>query len=280
MNQSKRKYINHFPQLFMLLLLFCLANEASASLTISPTRVVFEDRARTYTVKVSNRTNEQNTYRISLVNQRMGPFGQLTEITDSIKDEKFADSMIRFSPRQVTLKAGETQVVRVMLRKPKDLEVNEYRSHLKFMALPKEKSIAQQLLQTEDLSISMQARSGITIPLIVRHGNLSSDLSIKEMSVKATDNAHNLTLHLNRAGNASVYGDLRINVLDQHGNSTLAYEYKKIALYTPNTSRKISLQLNGFDQLTAGSMQIQAQFLSVKSNSKDAVILAEHVISI
>ena len=38
--------------------------------------------------------------------------------------------MIRYAPRRVTVPPGGSQQIRILLRRPRDLEPGEYRSHL------------------------------------------------------------------------------------------------------------------------------------------------------
>ena len=56
-------------------------------------------------------------------------------MTEAAPGEHFADGMLSWSPRQITLQPGTAQVVRLMVRKPEGLAEGEYRSHLDFMDL-------------------------------------------------------------------------------------------------------------------------------------------------
>src|SRR5690606_39210727 len=79
---------------------------------------------------------ESTTYRLALVNRRMSETGGFTDIDQPLPGEQFADEMLRFSPRQVTLAPGASQTVRIMVRKPSNLAEGEYRSHLLFSQQP------------------------------------------------------------------------------------------------------------------------------------------------
>ena len=91
---------------------------------------------RTAQVDLINNGSEPATYRISLVNQRMGEDGQFLPVDTPLAGELFANDMVQFSPRQVTLQPGTSQTVRVMVRKPAGLAAGEYRSHLHFEKMP------------------------------------------------------------------------------------------------------------------------------------------------
>ena len=109
---------------------------AGANLMITPTRIVFEERTRTAQVTLMNNGSDTGNYRISFINQNMTDDGRFVEVKEG-EEGMFSNSMVRYSPRQITLPAGQSQVVRLMLRKPRDLKDGEYRSHMLFQSLPK-----------------------------------------------------------------------------------------------------------------------------------------------
>jgi P pilus assembly chaperone PapD len=117
-------------------LLLALSWPAQAELMLHPTRIVFDKNQRAAQVELINNGSKPASYRISLVNRRMTDAGQFEPADTPGEGEHFADGMLRYSPRQVTLQPGTAQTVRIMLRKPADLAEGEYRSHLLFDKLP------------------------------------------------------------------------------------------------------------------------------------------------
>ena len=109
---------------------------AFAELMLYPTRIVIEGNQRSAQIQLINNGTESRTYRIGLVNRRMNETGSFIDINEPLPGELFADDMLRFSPRQVTLAPGTGQTVRVMVRKPSNLPAGEYRSHLLFSQQP------------------------------------------------------------------------------------------------------------------------------------------------
>src|SRR5205823_6329510 len=95
------------------LLFLCSALAATAAqgqgspgdLLVAPTRVVLEGRQRTAEITLVNIGPATATYRISLVNLRMDKMGGTREVEASSAEpgERFANELVRFSPRQVTL---------------------------------------------------------------------------------------------------------------------------------------------------------------------------------
>ena len=104
-----------------------LASPARSQILLSPTRVVFDGPARAIQVDVVNTSGKAAIYRLSVVNRRMTEDGDLVAIDSPLPGERFVGDMVRFSPRQLTLEPGSSQVVRLSLRKPADLPPGEYR---------------------------------------------------------------------------------------------------------------------------------------------------------
>jgi P pilus assembly chaperone PapD len=102
-------------------LLLAVILPAHADLMLYPTRIVFEKNQRAAQIELINNGSKAATYRISLVNRRMTEDGRFEAAEAAAPGERFADDMLRFSPRQVRLEPGTTQTVRVMLRKPAEL---------------------------------------------------------------------------------------------------------------------------------------------------------------
>lgn len=236
---------------FMLLCVLLLTSNASfaaAHIMVTPTRIVFDAKTRTQTVTVINSGDEEGTYRVMLVNKRMLPDGNIVNIKKAKADEQFADKMIRYSPRQVTLKPGQSQVVRLSLRKPRDLKDGEYRSHMTFKALPNKKKgvdISSIAKNSDNIGVKLTAIISVTIPVIIRHGKTDAAVSIDALKVLPPNEKRPqpmLSMELQREGTQSVYGDF-VAELESNGKKTIVGRMNGIAVYTPNASRSIKLPL-------------------------------------
>lgn len=218
--------------------------QSSGDLVVAPTRVVFEGRTRSAQLGLVNKGSGTATYRISVINMRMGENGQLTEIAQPEPGQMFADRLFRYSPRQVTLEPGATQAIRLLLRKPKDLEPGEYRSHLMMRAVP---DTSQQSVEapTAGSSVTLIPVFGIAIPVIVRHGNLDFQTSISELEMIPAQEANQLNriqFNLNRSGERSSFGDLTASIQDG-GKDVILSQIMRLAVYTPNESRLVEMPL-------------------------------------
>jgi hypothetical protein len=167
--------------------------------------------------------------------------GAFREVQEPDSAEQFADTLVRFSPRRVELPPGVPQIVRLQLRLPADLPVGEYRSHLLFRAVPvsaPEESVSA--APATGVEIALRAVYGVSIPIIVRQGDLVAELTLSDPRVESApdeDPPTHLAVTLHRSGNRSVYGDLTA-VLVRDGQPDLVVGTARgLAVYTPNTRR-------------------------------------------
>lgn len=250
---------------------------AGANLLITPTRVVFEDRMRTAQVTLMNNGTEAGNFRISFINQNMTDEGDFEPVEEGTPG-KFSNSMVKYSPRQITLPAGQSQVVRLMLRKPRDLEDGEYRSHMLFQSLPKaNKSSLESFSQkeTDNITVEIIPIVGISIPVIVRSGKINAEVTLsdaKYIAANATNPKSRISVDIHRTGNSSVYGDFRVTYTPKNGLPTVVGISNGLAVYTPNTVRHYEIPLTaGPDvNLTDGSLRIV--FLESGKNEENGLI--------
>lgn len=251
--------ISHVHRYFALIILAvtCLLSIqntaiAGANLMITPSRVVFEDRTRSAQVTLMNTGNENGSFRISFIRQNMTDNGEFVEVK---ADEagNYSDHMIRYSPRQITLPPGQSQVVRLMLRKPRDLAEGEYRSHMLFQTIPKaSKSSIESALNSKQTGISIEITPivGVSIPIIVRDGKLNSSLELSNAHLIPASDANptpSIAVDMIRSGNQSVYGDFRAiyTPANSENNKPVVIALANgVAIYTPNTLRQFAIPLN------------------------------------
>ncbi len=205
------------------------------ALQILPTRVVLASQ-NSAELTLVNKGTEAGSYRIILRNIRADDHGRFQAVEKAEGNELFADDLIRFSPRRVTVEAGAFQKVRVMVRIPKDLKEGEYRTHLVFQSLPKQDS--NSLDGSGDLSVSVDPIVEVSIPVIVRHGKLSTQLSIQAPSLKEDA----LVFSLGREGSRSTYGDAEVFLNSEKGER-VGY-VRGLSVYYPNDKRIVEVPLN------------------------------------
>ena len=245
-------------------------------LLVAPTRLVFEGRTRTAELTLLNIGSDTATYRISFNHLEMLESGELKEIEVPKAGAPFADDLIRYSPRQVTLAPNVAQTIRLQLRKPESLAAGEYRSHLLFRAVPPEQSIPANVVekdparQASGFSIRLTPIYGVSIPLIVRHGQTSSKVDLSDLKVLPGDGnaAPSVTLKMTRAGNESVYGNLRAVWIPAAGREQVVGIVNGIAVYTPNVDRLVSIPLKLPTGLAISAGRMRVTFHRAEQNGE------------
>ena len=238
----------HQKKIFLLFFLCIISIHASSQgdLLITPHRVVLEDNKQIEEIMVANIGLDTAFYAISLIEYRMTDDGSLEEITEPMPGQKFASPILRYFPRSIELAPNESQVVRIQVRRSPDLEEGEYRSHLYFRAIPKEEPQGNETPATDSTGIGIRLIPiyGISIPVIVRIGNLSASCTIGELALEQKEEGSPvLKLVLNRQGTKSVYGDLTVDYVSPTGERINVGKVRGIAVYTPNTVRRFSMPL-------------------------------------
>ncbi|MBU0823080.1 MAG: molecular chaperone [Alphaproteobacteria bacterium] len=218
--------------------------QAAGDLLVAPTRVVL-DGSRGTEVVLNNIGSEPATYRISLEIKRMTAVGGLDEIdeADVTPAERLALDMIAFSPRRVTLPPNQPQVIRVGVRIPEGTPPGEYRAHMLFRAVPDAApAVAADPAKpaATGVSIALIPIYGITIPVIVRVGDLGAEATIGEAWVGDTPDGPAFNFGLTRTGNRSVYGDIEVT---RPGVSEPLLVARGIAVYPEVGAREVSLRV-------------------------------------
>ena len=226
------------------------AQAAHAGLMLYPTRIVLEKHQRAAQVELTNSGTTPETYRVNLVNRRMGENGEFIAIQEAGPGEKFAEPLLRYSPRQVTLKPGESQIVRLLVRKPADLAAGEYRSHLQFdrVADVEDLSSVDQAGKAAETAIGLKitALIGASIPVIILQGETQASATLTDLALAWPAQAVGgpaLTYQIKRSGNRSVYGDLTAYFTPQGGQPLELAKAGGLAVYAPNAMRRVRMDL-------------------------------------
>lgn len=184
---------------------------AQGDLLVAPTRVIL-DGARGTEVILSNIGADEATYRIGLELRRMTDNGRLepVEKVDANDIEEAALGMIRYAPRRISLPPGQPQSVRLSARPSADLPDGEYRVHMSFKAIPRPTEVTEEDRQAEGVTLRLIPIYGITIPIIVRHGDVEAQVALTEPFIVQGEKGPELAMTIERAGESSTYGALSI----------------------------------------------------------------------
>lgn len=190
------------------LILINVVTQASANLLVSPTRVVFEGKDRTKDIVLINTTNQERSYRVEWTEKTVNNRGKYIDIKEQ-ESSSAASEYIRFSPRQVTLKPGERQVVKFMLRRNNSMQKPEYRSHILFTALPLRVSESQDSQQ--GVSIKLNVLTSYSVPIMIRTIDPDGSISIDNINISRNKNdAPIIQVAFSKTGSSSKTGNVNI----------------------------------------------------------------------
>lgn len=191
-----------------LLLTASVAWSGQPVLMMHPTAVVFEGRSRAATVHLVNRGDGPGTFFISWVDYRMTPEGGLVALEGEVPWS--IQPHVRFSPRRVTLGPGETQLIKIGLRRRPDVAEGEYYSHIavRSLAVPSEADAAGAAMPPIGSSVTITARPGMAIPVVWRNSRARPVATIVSASLDRQD--REVVVEVRREGELSVRGYLHL----------------------------------------------------------------------
>ena len=225
-------------------------------LLVAPTRLVLDGRRGTEIV-LNNIGDEPATYRISVEFRRMTPDGRLADVTNPNAAELLARDMILYAPRRVTLAPHQPQSIRISARAPQGIADGEYRVHLLFRAIPPAKPVVapQDQPPPGGLRFALTPVYGVTIPVIIRFGNLQARAGIANVHLAKQDGKPAVALDLSRSGDRSTFGEVR--VLKLGVKDPIAIQ-KAVAVYKEIGTRQLTIPLNeAFTGSAAGPVTVQ-----------------------
>ena len=262
--------------LIIAFLIVCFGHEVSAQgdLLITPNRVVFEGRKQKEGLNLINTGKETTTYSVSFVQRRMNEDGSFERIEEPDPGQMFATPYLRIYPRQVTLAPGEAQVVMLQYTRKPDMFDGEYRSHLYFRSEKNYSPLgAEEKENPKAVSVQLIPIFGMSIPVIIRSGNVSANAILTDLKVEELEDTK-LSFALNRTGNISVYGDLKIEFIPVKGKPYEVGAMKGVAVYTNLTKREVSIKLNITPGMSLKNGKLKVSYTS-RDDAKKQEIFAE-----
>lgn len=257
--------------LFMLLLPVLPVN---AALLVMPIRLVLGDRDRTGNITVFNTSGEETIFRMSWRYQKQREDGSY-EITDAPIDEQSdLSKMLLFSPRQVTLQAGQKQRIRVSVRRPPDLADGEYRAHLALTRVGDENPATreppsigaaqegkEEMAKAEaKMSIGLKVNVSYSLPVILRQGAYDTTADIVDAKLigpppNSKDNNPQASLTLSRSGKYSTIGKVQIFWTPPGQSERLVGQSNNVNIFPEISKRTLQVPLKEAG-VSSGSLRI------------------------
>lgn len=224
------------------------AMETGGGLMLTSRRLVIQGSRHADDVTLINDGAQPRSYRIKVSYRDMDERGTLVERELAKAGERPWQDLIRFSPRQVTLPAGQSQVIRVAVRKPADLPEGEYRYFLTVQMLPSPTAPASPppAEAPDEIRGQIQVLYALSIPVIYRNGALHAAPGLSDLAFvpAAEGRPPSLRFRLTRSGNASIYGHLQVTFSPSAGGGSEEVGLVKgIAVYAELPHRWMNLDL-------------------------------------
>ena len=231
-----------------------LASAGAAKLFIHPTLIELDDRQRSATLSVVNRGDAVGTFAIDWIDYAMTEEGGLT-----VADGDAAWSLqphIRYSPRRVTLRPGETQTVKLALRRRDGVLEGEYYSHLKVLVLNDD--VAASSGAAEDPaageSLIIDARSAIAVPVVWRNTSAEPRAVIDAVVIDREEQA--LHVRISRVGDLSTRGFLHVVRIGGDGARTPLTQPLPLVIYPSVEQRTATVPLASAAVEGQGSVEV------------------------
>ncbi|HUP66702.1 MAG TPA: molecular chaperone [Sphingomicrobium sp.] len=231
------------------------ARAGVGDLLVAPTRIILDGRRGTELV-LNNVGDAPATYRISVEFRRMTADGQLEDVAEPTAQEKAAADMIVYAPRRVTLAPHEPQSIRIAARPPQGLPDGEYRVHLLFRAIPPAIPVVPASGEApKGVHLQLIPIYGVTIPVIVRLGNLQATAGLADVELEKKDGKPAVGLELSRIGSRSTFGEVRVY---KPGVKDPIAVQRAVAVYTELNQRHVAIPIDdNYKGSVAGPVTVQ-----------------------
>lgn len=233
--------------IFLFFIFFSTSLDAfgQGDLLVYPTKLIFAGtQERVKIVKFKNKGRDSATYKLSYIENRMTETGKLEIIETPDEGQLIASPYLRFYPRSITLAPGESQTVKIQLSRTNNLESGEYRSHLYIRAEEKAEPLEEKnpLEKPQTISIQLKPIYGISIPNIIRIGDVQVAAELKDISVIYDKDIPVLSMKVMRNGNHSLNGVLEVAYISSQGIKTSVGK-KAVIIYSSIGLQKIAMNL-------------------------------------
>ena len=253
---------------------FLSVSKAYADITITPTRVVFEDRDRFSEVTLVNSGNKAETYDIGWQFYRMfeGREAPYELVESSVTEFDLTQHMV-YTPRRVTLAPGAKQKIRLALRRPPEVQPGEYRAHMTFKGVRDDLNTDGQAATTTSAAVKINV--SYSIPVVFRAGEPDIAASIDNVSFQRNPNNGLLEALVTISRSGSPYGVLgHLFVYDPTGK--VIGEISNAHIFPEIQTRIFKVPLTDESNISGGNIK-----LVLKHYSKDeGKIYAERLVPV
>ncbi len=262
---------------------FFVSLEAKASILITPTRVVFEDRDRFGVVTLVNNGDETTSYKMEWKFFEMQETGPAYKETTGVLTDFDLSKHIIFSPKRVTLAPGASQKIRLALRRPESIPEGDYHIHLGFMSVPNEADTEIKKIDNNAAKAGAAVKINVsyTIPVILRVGEPRIDTVIEDISFTRNQKTGMLqvAVPVARVGLPySILGHLMLYHIDKNGNQERVGEISNAHIFPEVDKRLFDVHL--IKEISGGSLRVVMYDYKFDRRKSDNFIYAERTFSL
>lgn len=221
-------------KIIFLLTLFVGAN-AWANISIYPYNLDFYagSRKRVQSIRVINKSNRRQTYRISVIDLLQNSNGDMKEVKDN---KNSAKNYLQFSPRQFTLEPNLVQTVNIAQKGLANAPDNEFFSFIQIAETKLGETPKKSEKENKNLSIELIPLFSVRVPVkILKGSNLFSGTDIGSLALKK----NKLDVLLKRTGNIS--SNVNLALLD--GKKNEISRLNSVKIYPPNNELKVKMDV-------------------------------------
>lgn len=243
---------------FIACLVFLGVSQVQASLMITPTRVVMDERQRTAEVTLLNTTTSTKVYRILWQELKQTELGGYEELETPTDKDPIASNMIQYSPRKVTIEPGKYQRIKLRLRLKGDLPDGEYRSQL--MMKVTDVGVNPDSLEKEidGAHLFLIPKLSFSIPVMVRKGvnNSATEIVSVDLNTQNVDEAKML-VDVSHSGDFSSFGNVYVYMKPTAGSQVEKIgQVHNIALFRETKKRTVTIPLTVTQVPTGAVIQV------------------------
>jgi P pilus assembly chaperone PapD len=269
----------------LLLSLGGVAPSLAQGVAVLPSRIVLDGQARSATAFVSNRGDREATYRVSLSYWRMDDRGRLFR-ADSLAAtaDNFAGKVLRYSPRRMVIPAGESQTLRLLVRRPPGLTVDnsEFHAHLAIRSVPTVphlREVTDEVPEMEEDVVVARAQVSVEtlVPIVVRFGRPEAQLELADVRLEPGEAGVGsiLWIAIDRRGTRSVYGDMAVDYVGPEGRETGLVWSRGVAIYTEVPRRILAIDLSRHEHIDPTRGRVVIDYRETPKGNGDLVLHEE-----
>ena len=202
---------------------------ASANIHFTDYRILLTEKHRSKNYQIFNQGNSEAYCTTSLVDYHVSDNGHL-RIAKQDKPKTSAKEIVRISPKRVVVPAKGSQKVKIVARRLKKQDKQEWVSYLNLRCKTHNPTLKA--------GINFAPNYVFNIPIVVRHGQLKVSAELKNTEIKQQEQNYFLSTQLHRKGKRSLYGSIEV-----YDDSGLIGHKRGISHYLQTSALPVNLRL-------------------------------------